>query len=129
AWSPPMASSAMVKAAVTPLPLPCQDLRLSCSGRGRFRNHFAAIVMTAGAADMMRTLQLATIAAFGMGARLQRMMRPTHVALRTGLLFLRNSHDTSLSICTMRRAGRVTRFGQNPRLYTLGAPGDQALLP
>src|SRR3546814_2623836 len=72
--------------------LQCRPDGSGCSG---LRHHFAAIIVTAGTAHMMRALQLATIRALDMGARLQGVMRTPHVTLRAGLLLLRNSHDTS----------------------------------
>jgi len=50
--------------------------------------------MAAMAADVVRTLQLAAIAAFGMSFRRQRLMAAAHTGARRGGLSLRNSHGT-----------------------------------
>ena len=55
---------------------------------------------------MVRTLQLATIGAFGISYSSQRIMGPSHAAARSGHLSLRNSHN----------------FTRIPRLGGLSAP-------
>jgi hypothetical protein len=44
------------------------------------RDHLAAIVMAAMAANMVGTLQLAAIAALGMGFQRQRLMAASHTS-------------------------------------------------
>jgi hypothetical protein len=48
---------------------------LQCLARS---NHFTSVVMTAMAADMMRALQLAAVAAFSMCFRAKSLMAATH---------------------------------------------------
>src|SRR3546814_8059003 len=72
--------------------LQCRPDGSGCSG---LRHHFAAIIVTAGTAHMMRALQLATIRALDMGARLQGVMRTPHVTLRAGLLLLRKDRKST----------------------------------
>jgi hypothetical protein len=70
--------------------------RLAGFGSGglrRLRHYLAVVVMTTGRAQMMRLLQLAAIRAFGIGRRLQRMMRATHVAAGGRGFSLRDGHD------------------------------------
>jgi hypothetical protein len=42
------------------------------------RDHLAAVVVAAMAANVVRTLQLAAVAAFGMGFMRQRLMAASH---------------------------------------------------
>jgi hypothetical protein len=60
--------------------------------------HFAAIVVTAGRAHVMGTLQFAAVFALGMRASRNGVMRTTHVATGLGDLLLGNSHFPLLSI-------------------------------
>ena len=57
------------------------------------RCHFAAVIVAAGAADVVRALELATIRAFLAGRRLERVMGAAHVATRLGNFLLRYRHD------------------------------------
>ena len=61
-------------------------------GGPRFGNHFAAVIMTARTADVMRQLGLAAVRAFDVTNRLQSVVGAAHVAAGLGGLFLRNSH-------------------------------------
>src|ERR1700722_5787118 len=89
ALSPPMTSRAMVISRLKGVTGPVRsDCRGSC--------HFAPVIMAAGAADMVRPLQLAAIRAFGVGRGRQRMVRATHVATRLGGFLLGNGHRNEL---------------------------------
>ena len=55
-------------------------------------DHFAAVIMTAMTAHMMRTFQLAAIAAFGVRFRGQSLVAATHAPARGRRLTFRNSH-------------------------------------
>lgn len=55
-------------------------------------NDFATVIMAAMTADMMRALQLATIAAFGMGLRAQGEMASAHALPGGGSLSLGYGH-------------------------------------
>src|SRR5205823_9504371 len=93
AWSPPIASRAIVTLALTARPS-CAGRR---SGRGRgLRHHLAAIVLPAGLAEVMRALQLAAIRAFDISRRAQSMMRATHFAPRRRDFLFRYGHDRLL---------------------------------
>src|SRR5262245_62112237 len=65
-----------------------------CSRRGRLCDDLALSVVAAGAADMMRTHQLAAVGTFDVGRALQGMVRASHVAARFADLLLGNGHDT-----------------------------------
>src|SRR4030081_3374962 len=103
AWSPPIASRAIVTLALT--------ARVSCaagwsSGRGRWlRHHLAAIVIPTGLAQVMRALQLAAIRAFDIRRRTQRMMRAAHSAPRGGDLLLRYGHDLLVKSGAGKKSG------------------------
>jgi hypothetical protein len=58
------------------------------------RDHFAAIVVAAMAADVMRAFQLTAVAAFRMSLVRQRLMAATHPPARRRRLTFRNSHGT-----------------------------------
>jgi hypothetical protein len=61
-------------------------------GGSGFGNHFAPVIVAAGAADVVGKLGFATVRAFDMTDGLEGMMRTTHVATRLGGLLLRDSH-------------------------------------
>src|SRR5471030_693804 len=58
------------------------------------RCNLPAVIVTAGRADVMRTLQLAAIRTFQRLGRLERKMRAPHVSARLGDFFLRDSHES-----------------------------------
>src|SRR5580658_8451146 len=92
ARSPPMASSAMVTRSLKPV--------RSTQGRSRRlrrdRHHFAAVVMAAGRAHVMRPFELAAIRALDIAHRFEGMMRAAHVATRFGDLLFWDCHGTTL---------------------------------
>src|SRR5262245_6239748 len=93
-----MASSAIRNVAVTapgpsPLVPPRNRVRSGAGGLG----YLAAVVVAAGRADMMRTLQLSAVGAFVIRTRRQGVMRPAHVAPRLRGFLFRNSHFRTLS--------------------------------
>ncbi len=55
-------------------------------------DNFTVIVMAAMAADVMRALQLAAIAAFGVGFRTQRLVAAAHAGARRGGFTFWNGH-------------------------------------
>jgi hypothetical protein len=60
-----------------------RNLNAQPETESRFRrDNLTAIIMTAGRANMMRTLQLAAIGAFGMSIGGKRMVRAAHIAPR-----------------------------------------------
>ena len=79
---------------------PIFGIRTRCAASGANRalkrlassHHFAAIIMATMAAHVVRLLQLAAIAAFGMRDSGQRMMAATHAHPRGGRFLLRDSH-------------------------------------
>src|SRR5687768_8126511 len=111
--SPPMASMAMrgpVAMAVRPRALRSGFLRL---------DDFAAVIMAARLAEVVRQLQLAAVRAFLERRRLQRVMAAAHVALRRRCFSFRNSHFGTCShfsstkklatICAQSLRGRTPR--------------------
>ncbi len=61
---------------------------------GLARGHnFAVVIMAAMAADMVRTLQLAAIATFGMGFRTQSQMATAHASARRRGFTFWNGHS------------------------------------
>jgi hypothetical protein len=89
-----------------------------CSGFGP--DHFAVLVVTASAADVMRTLLFAAIRAFGVGRWCQAMMRTAHVPLRRrGFSFGDRHRGNSLKrpgdkpTASATRAQAFRRGGQN----------------
>ena len=56
------------------------------------RSDFTAIIVTASDAHVVRALQFAAVRTLLAGGRLQRMMRPAHVATRLGYFLLRDRH-------------------------------------
>src|SRR5690606_29462922 len=96
ALSPPIASNDIARLALTPYSFPAMSvagLELRCLSLGALRNDFTTVVMTAGAANMMRTLQFAAIRALGRRGHSQRMVAATHVATRLADFFLGDCHD------------------------------------
>src|ERR1700730_7722843 len=90
ARSPPIASRAMVIVPGTGAAPRAGQCR---SGGGRLRrHHFAAVVIAAGRAQMMRPLQLAAIRTFGIDRRRQLVMRPAHIAARRRDLLFWDGH-------------------------------------
>jgi hypothetical protein len=65
-------------------------------GLAGFHN-FAVVVVSAMAADVVRALELAAIAAFSMGFGPQSQMAAAHAGTRRGGFTFRNSHDGSLA--------------------------------
>jgi hypothetical protein len=61
-------------------------------GGSGFGNHFATVIVAAGAAHMMRKLGFATVRAFHVANGLESVVRPAHVASGFGGLFLRDGH-------------------------------------
>src|SRR5256885_15861183 len=84
--SPPMASRATVMR--WDKGFEASGKRSSWSGLGR--DDFAAVVVSAGAANMVRPLALAAIRALDHRCRLQRMVRAAHIATRFRGFLLRN---------------------------------------
>src|SRR3954447_11203852 len=84
-----MASRAIVTPSLTllpPAPVWFSAGRRSCFG------DLAPVIIAAGSAQVMRALQLAAIRAFGIGRRLQRMMRSAHIASRWRSFLFGNGH-------------------------------------
>ena len=77
------------------------------------RDHFPAIVMAAVAADMMRALQLAAIAALGMRFDGKSLMAATHAPARGRRLSFRNSHDTKPF--SRKNTSEPRRLADHPR--------------
>ena len=101
ALSPPMASRAMVSRPVKPL-RSRSDAGPSPGGPPARRdsgyillNDLAVVVVAAGAADVMRTLELAAIPALGIAAGLEGIMGPALVTPGFGDFLLRNRHFSS----------------------------------
>src|SRR5271168_1577420 len=87
--SPPIASRAIVTPSLTLVPL--TSVFLSAGFRTSLGD-LPPVIITAGFAQMMRTLQLATVRALGIGGRLQSMVRATHVAPRWRSFLFGNGH-------------------------------------
>src|SRR5438552_18608626 len=107
ARSPPMASSAMLRLPVTAM-IQRQGGWSAALCRVRRRN-LPAVIVTAGCADMMRTLQFAAVRALQRLGRLQGMVRPPHVATRLGDFFLWNSHQSFFLEESVDLGGRLPR--------------------
>src|SRR6202008_2348314 len=88
ARKPPIASRASVMSWFTAAPPLAGAAQLT--GFGPLCRHFAAVVIAAGGAQMMRPLQLAAVGAFGIGRGFKGMMRAPHVAARGRGFLLRN---------------------------------------
>src|SRR5690606_41870890 len=87
----------------------------------------APFVVATGGAGVLGALPSVAVAAFFVGAGFQRVVRTAHVALGGGLLLLRTSHDTSLSICAMRRTpARPAPVKKSPPIYSWRARGPSA---
>src|SRR5436190_11253838 len=107
--SPPMASIAMRG--------PSTIARPYCLGLGR--DDFAAVVVSAGGAHVVRELELAAVRAFLKLGRRQRVMAAAHVPLRRRGFSLWDSHcGTPLksikiaTICAMSQRGRPRGGGR-----------------
>src|SRR5437763_1428743 len=90
AWSPPIASRAIVTPSLTLVPL---TLVCLSAGLGSCLGDLPPVIVAAGFAQVMRTLQLAAVRALGKGGRLQRMMRAPHVAPRWRSFLFGNGHE------------------------------------
>src|SRR5205085_3724778 len=89
AWSPPIASRAIVTPSLTLVPL---IPALSSTRLRSCLDDLPPVIVAAGLAQVVRTLQLAAVRAFGIGDRLQRMMRSPHIAPRWRSFLLGNGH-------------------------------------
>ena len=76
-----MASSAIVRRSVTTF-RPYDKISINTSLYTRHLHDLPAIIMTTCLTDMMGTLQLATIGAFGLTNRLQTIVRTAHITAR-----------------------------------------------
>src|SRR6202008_2320327 len=93
ALSPPIASREIARLALTPHLLPgyrTSSVAARLGGAGR--RDFPAVVVAAGAAHVMRALQLTAIRALGGFLYRQRVMAAAHALARTGYLLFRNCH-------------------------------------
>ena len=97
AWSPPMASTASVNGSLNGSCRPWRGAPGSGPDRRLHRiagcRHFAAVVMAAMRADVMRPLELAAVRALAVGRGRQRLVAATHAAPRRRRFSLRNSHE------------------------------------
>src|SRR5205823_3134821 len=89
AWSPPIASRAIVTPSLTWVPL--TPVLLSASLRSCLRD-LPPVIVAAGLTQVVRALQLAAIRALRIGGRLKRMMRSPHIAPRWRSFLFGNGH-------------------------------------
>src|SRR5690606_16562651 len=92
AWSPPMASSAILIRWLTP-----RVPGAAPSGALGRRHDLATVVMAAMPAKAVRALQLAAIGALVVGRRRESVMGTAHVAARLRYFLLGNSHFWELA--------------------------------
>src|SRR5947209_7300456 len=92
------------------------------TGSGLGRDDFAAVIMAASRAHVVRQLQFAAIGAFLERSGLQPMMAAAHVALGRRGFSLRDSHcgtfdtiGTTIKIATICASSRQGPFGGSPR--------------
>ena len=121
ALSPPMASRAMVRRPVKFKPwVASLGLAATRAAATWFRSngfdfdYLAAVVVTAGVAYMVRALQLTAVRALVVRARLERMVRPSHVAPGLRDLLFWNRH--TLSPFNTARRPRRPFLSQNRHL-------------
>src|SRR5271169_331010 len=89
AWSPPIASRAIVTPLLTLVPL--TPVLLSVGLRS-YLGDLPPVIVAAGFAQVVRTLQLAAIRALRIGGRFQRMVRSPHIAPRWRSFLFGNGH-------------------------------------
>ncbi len=96
----------------------CRDCQAPATSRlGQDFHDFPAVIMAACRADMVGTLQLTAVRAFGRADGRKRIVRATHVAAGFGGFLLRNSHDKlgKKRLCGREHpAAKAVSIKQNP---------------